>query len=54
MFRIQWLSASFTWHTDHSCNNERAAIEAAVRLASSGRYRAVRVVTREGGVVFMT
>jgi len=54
MFRIQWLSDSLSWHTDHSCNNERAAIEAAVRLAGSGRYRTVRVVTRNGVMVFMT
>ncbi len=54
MFRIQWLSGNFIWHTHHSCNNEPSAISAALRLASSGRYRSVRVVTREGTVVFCT
>lgn len=52
MFRIQWLSDALIWHTGHSCNNESAAISAALRLASSGRYRAVRVVARNGVVVF--
>jgi hypothetical protein len=52
MFRIQWLSESLIWHTDHACNNERAAISAAMHLARSGRYRAVRVTTRDGVVVF--
>ena len=52
MYRIQWLSDNAVWHTSHSVNNEPAAMQAALRLASSGRYRAVRVVTRAGAVVF--
>jgi hypothetical protein len=52
MFKIQWLSENFVWHTTHSVNNEPAAIQAAMRLANSGRYLAVRVVTRDGPVVF--
>jgi hypothetical protein len=52
MFKVQWLSHSLTWHTDHACNNERSAIAAALRLSSSGRYVGVRVVTRDGAVVF--
>jgi hypothetical protein len=52
MFKIQWLSADLIWHTDHSCNSEPSAMSAALRLASSRRYRAVRVVTRGGAVVF--
>ena len=52
MFKIQWLSNAFIWHTDHSCNSEPGAIAAALRLAGSRRYRAVRVVTRHGAVVF--
>jgi hypothetical protein len=52
MFKIQWLSENCIWHTSHSVNNEQAAMHAALRLANSGRYRAVRVVTRDGAVVF--
>ena len=52
MYKIQWLSENFIWHTSHSVNNEPAATQAALRLASSGRYRAVRVVTGNCGVVF--
>ena len=52
MFRIRWLSENRLWHTSHSVNNEQAAMSAALRLADSGRYRAVRVVTRDGAVVF--
>lgn len=52
MFKIQWLSDSLTWHTNHSVNNERSAIAAALRLSDSRRYRAVRVITAAGAVVF--
>ena len=52
MFKIQWLSDNCIWHTSHSVNNEPAAMQAALRLAQTGRYRAVRVVTRDGAVVF--
>ncbi len=52
MYIVQWLSDSITWHTSHSVSNERGAISAALRLSQSGRYRAVRVVTRTGAVVF--
>ena len=52
MYKIQWLSESLTWHTDHSVSNERSAIAAALRLSGSKRYRAVRVITAAGNVVF--
>jgi hypothetical protein len=52
MFKIQWLSENCIWHTSHSVNNEPAAMQAALRLAQTGRYRAVRVVTRDGSVMF--
>jgi hypothetical protein len=52
MFKIQWLSANYIWHTSHSVNNEPAAVQAALRLAQSGRYQGVRVVTQHGAVVF--
>jgi len=52
MYRIQWLSDNFMWHTHHSVNNESAAMQAALRLAALGRYRAVQIVTREGHVLF--
>jgi hypothetical protein len=52
MYNIQWLSENFIWHTSHSVNNEPAAMQAALRLANAGRYRAVRVITRDGSVVF--
>jgi hypothetical protein len=52
MFNVQWLSENYIWHTSHSVNNEPAATQAALRLAQTGRYRAVRVVTRDGAVVF--
>jgi hypothetical protein len=52
MFKIQWLSENCIWHTSHCVNNEQGAMQAALRLASSGRYRAVRVITRDGAVVF--
>ena len=52
MYKVQWLSDSFTWPTNHSVNNERSAIEAAVRLSQQRRYRAVRVITTTGAVVF--
>lgn len=53
MYKVQWLSGYCIWHTSHSCNIEASAISAALRLAASGRYRGVRVVTREGAVVFV-
>jgi hypothetical protein len=52
MFQIQWFSENCIWHTSHSVNNESAAMQAALRLAQTGRYRAVRVVTRDGAVMF--
>jgi hypothetical protein len=52
MFKIQWLSENCIWHTSHSVNNEQAAMQAALRLANSGRHLAVRVVTRDGSVMF--
>jgi hypothetical protein len=52
MFKIQWLSDNLIWHTSHSVNNEQAAMHAALRLAQSDRYQAVRVVTENGAVVF--
>jgi hypothetical protein len=52
MYKVQWLSESFTWHTDHSVNNERSAIQAALRLSQQRHYRAVRVITAAGAVVF--
>ncbi len=52
MYKIQWLSGNTIWHTSHSVNNEPAAMQAALRLAGTGRYRAVRVVTKDGAVVF--
>jgi hypothetical protein len=52
MYTIQWLSKNCIWHTSHSVNNEPAAIQAALRLSSSGRYLAVRVVTRSGDVLY--
>jgi ribonuclease HI len=52
MYRIQWLSESITWHTSHSVNSERSAIQAALRLAASGRYRAVRVISDSGAVLY--
>ncbi len=51
MYTIQWLSNNLIWHTSHSVNNEPAAMQAALRLAQTGRYKAVRVVTRDGAVV---
>jgi hypothetical protein len=33
-------------------NNEPAAMQGAFRLAETGRYRAVRVVSSTGSVVF--
>jgi hypothetical protein len=52
MYSIQWLSENFIWHTSHSVNNEPAAMQSALRLARSGRYRGVRVIARTGSVVF--
>jgi hypothetical protein len=52
MYEIQWLSDNLIWHTSHSVNNEPAAMQAALRLAQSGRYQAVRVVSQNGAVVF--
>ncbi len=52
MYTIQWLSENCIWHSSHSVNSEPAAMQAALRLANSGRYRAVRVITRDGAVVF--
>jgi len=52
MFKVQWLSESLTWHTSHAVNNERSALQAALRLAATGRYRAVRVMTASGAVAF--
>lgn len=52
MYSIQWLSQNYIWHTNHSVNNEPAAIQAALRLAQSGRYLGVRVITKVGAVVF--
>ncbi len=52
MYKIQWLSDNIVWHTSHSTNSEQGAMQAALRLANSGRYRAVRVITQDGSVVF--
>ncbi len=52
MYKIQWLSENCIWHTSHNVNNEPAAMQAALRLAQTGRYLAVRVVTRDDAVVF--
>lgn len=54
MYKVQWLSDNFIWHTNHSVGNERSAISAALRLSQSQRYRAVRVITAAGAVVFCT
>ncbi len=52
MYKVQWLSDNTIWHTSQCTNSERGALEAALRLANSGRYRAVRVITISGSVVF--
>jgi hypothetical protein len=52
MYKVQYLSQGAVWHTSHSTNSETAATQAALRLADSGRYRAVRVITRDGAVLF--
>jgi hypothetical protein len=52
MYTIQWLSGNGIWHTSHSVNNEPAAMQAALRLSNTGRYLAVRVISRDGSVMF--
>jgi len=52
MYKVQWLSDNIVWHTRQSTHIERSAIEAALRLAHSGRYKAVRVITSDGAVMF--
>lgn len=52
MYKVQFLSDSLTWHTSYAFGNERSAIASAMRLANSGRYRAVRVITTGGHVIF--
>ena len=52
MYKVQWLSDNIVWHTWQSTNSERSAMQAALRLGQSGRYRAVRVITTDGAVVF--
>lgn len=52
MYAIEWLSPAGLWHTHHFVNNEMAAMQAALRLSNSGHYRAVRVRTRDGAVIF--
>jgi hypothetical protein len=52
MYTIQWLSENCIWHSTHSVNNEPAAIQAAQRLSNTGRYRAVRVIAKNGAVVY--
>lgn len=52
MYKIQWLSDNMVWHTSNATNSEQSAMQAALRLAGTGRYRAVRVITRDGAVVY--
>jgi len=52
MFKVQWLSENFVWHTSQSTNSEQGALQAAFRLARSNRYRAVRVITKDGAVIY--
>jgi hypothetical protein len=52
MYKVQYFSAGSSWNTSHVLHNESSAIEAAIRLAATGRYRGVRVITRSGSVVF--
>ena len=53
MYRIQWLSDYTVWHTSHATNSEQGAMQAALRLANSARHRAVRVITRDGAVIYL-
>lgn len=52
MYKVQYLTQGAVWHTSQSTNSEVAATQAALRMAESGRYRAVRVITRDGAVLF--
>lgn len=52
MYKVQYLSQGSVWHTNHATNTEQSALQAALRLSESGRYRAVRVITRDGSVIY--